>query len=113
MAAKYLLFGNKKALFMLLALSLMLHLFVILNLGGYRLLIDEVFAGNRTIEMPPIMQMRQLSEEYTVNLETADNAHGMIREMPVNLAIQENLPGEGQTVLSGRAWEHSHTMNIN
>ena len=96
---------------MLLALSLMLHFFVILNLGGYRLLIDEVFAGNRTIEMPPIMQMRQLSEEYTVNLETADNAHGMIRKMPVTLAIQANLQGEGQAVLSGGAGEHSQGVS--
>ena len=112
MASKYLLFGNKKTLFMLLGLSVMLHFFVILHLGGYRLLIDEVFNGNRTIEMPPIMQMRQLNEEYTVNLETADNAHRMIREMPVNLAIQTNLQAEGQAVLSGGAEEQSHAKTI-
>lgn len=86
---------------MLLSLSVMLHFFVILNFGGYRLLIDEVFQGNQTVEMPPIMQMRQLNEEYTVNLETAEKAHGVIREMPINLAIRVNLEGEGQSVPDG------------
>ena len=103
MALKYIRFGNKKTLFMLLALSVMLHFFVVLSFGGYRLLIDEVFRGNRTVEMPLIMQMRQLNEEYTVNLETADGVHSMIREMPVNLAIRGNLEGEGQPVLGERS----------
>ncbi len=80
--------GKKKTLLMLLALSVMLHFFVVLNFGGYRLFMDEVWAGNRTVEMPAIMQMRQLNEEYTVNLEKTPEAHALIREMPLNLAIK-------------------------
>ena len=84
--------GKKKTLIMLLVLSVMLHFFVVLNFGGYRLFMDEVWAGNRTVEMPAIMQMRQLNEEYTVNLEKTSEAHALIREMPLTLAIDTDTP---------------------
>lgn len=88
--------GKKKTLCMLLVLSVMVHFFVVLNFGGYRLFMDEVWAGNRTVEMPAIMQMRQLNEEYTVNLEKASEAHAVIREMPLTLAIQSTVELEQQ-----------------
>ena len=83
--------GKKKTLIMLLVLSLLFHFFVVLNFGGYRLFMDEVWGGNRTVEMPAIMQMRQLNEEYTVNLEKGAEAHTVIREVPLKLAIQTEL----------------------
>ncbi|MGB0416755.1 MAG: hypothetical protein ACPGKS_07900 [Coraliomargarita sp.] len=80
--------GKKKTLLMLLILSVMLHFFVVLNFGGYRLLVDQILTDNPTVEMPAIMQMRQLNEEYTVNLEKTPKSHTVIREVPVTLAIQ-------------------------
>jgi hypothetical protein len=79
---------------MLLALSVLLHFLVVLKLGGYHLLIDKVFKDHETVDMPLIMQMRQLNEEYTVNLETAEDSHNLIREMPVNLAVPVRLDSE-------------------
>jgi len=88
--------GKKKTLLLLLVFSVMLHFFVLLNFGGYRLFFEELLAEERTVEMPPIMQMRQLSEEYTVNLEKTPEAHALIREMPVTLAIETDQPTEAR-----------------
>ncbi|MEO0510912.1 MAG: hypothetical protein AAF065_13755 [Verrucomicrobiota bacterium] len=74
---------------MVIALSIAFHLLVVVKLGGYRVVVDHFFDKNATVEMPAIMQMRQLEEEYTVNLEKKGTLESPspFREMPLKLVI--------------------------